>query len=139
MNITGFIAGELVGTDHHRFALKRAEMLLLDLRVVGLRFQNLAWQEELPAQLLVPLLPQVRRRDDEDAPFSLRSLLRDDQPGLNGFSKSYLVRKNGSFRQRRLEGKKSRVHLMRIQIDLGTATAPASFSTLSDEQHFVSS
>ena len=64
--------------------LERPEMsLLLIGRVVRLRFEDSARQEELLGQFLVPLLAQIRRRDDQNAPLSLRPFLRKHQPGLD--------------------------------------------------------
>ena len=54
-------------------------------------------QEELFVHFLVPLLAEVRGRDDEDAPPPFRPLLRDDQPGFDGLSQSHFIREQRAF------------------------------------------
>ena len=72
--------------------LERAEVALLDGRVVGLRFQDAAGQEEFLGQLLMPLLAEVGRRDDQNAPLALRPFLREHQARLDGLAQADFVR-----------------------------------------------
>jgi hypothetical protein len=71
--------------------LEGPELALLDGGVVGLGFEDAAGQEELLGQLLIPLLAQVRRRDDQDAPLALRPLLGEHQTRLDGLAETDLV------------------------------------------------
>ena len=98
--------------------LERPEVALLDRRVVGLGLEDAARQEELLGQLLMPLLAQVGRRDDQDAPLALRPLLREHEPGFDGLAEADFVGQQRALRERRLEGEERRVDLMRIQVDL---------------------
>ena len=81
--------------------LEGPEMALLDGRVVGLRFEDSAGEEELLGQFLMPLLAQVGRGDDQDAPLALRPFLREHKTGLDRLAETDLVRKQSPFRQRR--------------------------------------
>ena len=98
--------------------LERAELALPDRSVVGLGFENPAGQEELFGQLLIPLLAQVGRRDDQNAPLALRPLLRKHQAGLDGLAQAHFVGQQRAFGKRRVEGEQGRIDLMRVQIDL---------------------
>ena len=96
MDVPRFVAGELIGADDNgvRFGLERAVVTLLDCGVVRSRFQNLAGQEEFLAHFLMPLLPQVRRRDNENPPFPFRPFLRNDQTRFDSFSQTHFIRKD---------------------------------------------
>jgi hypothetical protein len=59
--------------------------------VVALGFQNQRLQAELVLQLLVPLLAQVGRDDDEDAPLALCPALGNHQARLDGLAQTHLV------------------------------------------------
>jgi len=71
-----------------------------DLRVVRPRLEDAARQEELLAQLLVPLLAQVRRRDDEDAAPALCPALRQHEAGLDRLPEADFVGEDRAARQR---------------------------------------
>ena len=86
--------GELVGAkDDAAVRLERPELPLPDCVVVGLGFEDTARKKELLLQFLIPLLPKVRWRDDENAPLPLRPFLGENEPSLNGLSKSDFIRK----------------------------------------------
>ncbi len=99
-------------------ASKGRKLALLDRGVVGLGLQQAAGQKELLGQLLIPLLAQVGRRDDQDAPLALRPLLREHQARLDGFAQAHFVGQQRALRERRSESKQGSIDLMRIQIDL---------------------
>ena len=86
-------ASEVVGADDDGvFDFKRTKISLLDCLVIGLRLQYPARQKELLSQLLVPLLAEIRRRDDEDAPLPLGPSLGKNKPRFNGLAETDLVR-----------------------------------------------
>ena len=87
--------------------LERTEVALLDGRVVGLGFQDPAGQEELLGQLLIPLLAQVGRRDDQDAPLALRPLLRQHQAGFDGLAETDFVGQQRALGKRRLKANRA--------------------------------
>jgi len=45
----------------------------------------------------MPLFAEVRRRDDEDAPFALRPALGNNQSGFDGFAETNLIRQKRPF------------------------------------------
>jgi len=140
MNIVRLPACKLVGANNDVILdLKRAEVPLPDRCFVGLRFEKLARQKKLFGQLLIPLLAKIGGHDNQDAASPLRPLLGDHQPGFDGLAESDFIGEQRAFGQRRIEGEQGCVHLMGIQVHLRPATAPASFSKLSDEQRLVSS
>ena len=86
------VAGELVGTDDEGVVyLERAEAAGTDGGVVGFGLKNGAREEEFFGNLLMPLLAEVGRRDDEDASFALGPLLGNDEARLDGFAETDLV------------------------------------------------
>ena len=92
VNVRRFAPRELVGADDDRSVeVERPEVTALDGLIVRLRFQDGARKEELLAQFLVPLLPQVGRRDNQNPALSLRPALRDDKAGLDRLSKPDLI------------------------------------------------
>ena len=95
--------------------------------------------KELFLQLLVPLLAEVGGRDDEDSSFPLRPALREYQTRLDRLAQAHLVGKQSALGERRSEGKKGRIDLMRVQIDLRPATATAKRSALSEDRRRVRS
>lgn len=99
--------------------MKRAEIALLDLLVVGLGFQNTARQKELLGQLLVPLLAQIGGNYCKDTPSAFRPSLRNHQAGLNRFTQPDFVSQDCPLRERRPEGKQSGFYLVRVQVYLG--------------------
>ncbi len=121
------VAGELEGADDNGIALERTKAALLDLMVVGLGLQNPARQEKLFRKLLMPLLPKVGRRDDQNAPFPFRPFLGEYEPGLDGFPQSHFIRQQRTFGKWRLECEQGGIHLMRIQINLRPCHGPSQF------------
>ena len=119
LDVARLAPGELVGADDDLGRLEGAELALLDGGVVGLGLQDAAGQEELLGQLLIPLLAQIGRRDDQDAPLALRPFLREDQARLDGLAETDLVGQQRALGERRLEGEQGGIDLMGIQIDLG--------------------
>ena len=120
-DIRRLVAGKLVGTDNDRVTgFEGLEIPGLDRGVIGLGFQNLAGQEKLFGQFLMPLLAQIGRRDDQNTAFPFCPSLRQHQPGLDGFAQTHFIRKQCAFGQRRVKRKQCGIHLMRIQIDLRT-------------------
>jgi hypothetical protein len=79
----------------------------------------------------VPLLAEVRRRDDEDPPAALRPTLGDDEAGLDRLPEADFVREKGPVAQGRANGKESCVDLVWVQVDAcacdGAAQSPAVF------------
>lgn len=83
---------ELVGTDDRTGGeQERVPLLLLADRVVAFGFEDQPLQAELVLQLLMPLLAQVRRNDDEHLPPPFRPALGDDQAGFDGLAQTNLV------------------------------------------------
>ena len=119
MEDIGFAFRELVGTDDDFRCLKRPQISRANRGVVGFRFEDAAGEEKFLVQLLIPLLPQIGRRDDENAPPPLSPFLGEHQAGLDCFSKADLIRKQRALGERRLEREEGRVHLMRIEVHLG--------------------
>jgi hypothetical protein len=110
---------ELVRADDDvPVSLEGAELAGLDGVVVGLRFEDAAGQEELVRQLLMPLLPQIRRRDHEDAPLALRPPLRQHEPRLDRLAEPDFVGQQHTARERRPEREQRRVDLVGVQVDL---------------------
>ena len=62
-----------------------------------------ARQEELVSKLLLPLLAQGCRNDDEETSTSLRPALCHDERSLDGFPKPDLICENRACRQRRAQ------------------------------------
>ena len=91
-------------------------------------FQDEGRKIEFLRELCEPLLPEARRQDEEDAPFILRPLLRDDDAGLDGLAEAHLVREEDSPRQGGAEGSQRGVYLVGIQVDLGSMMLPARVS-----------
>ena len=93
-------------------------MTFLAQLVVVFRLQNQRLQTEFVLQLLMPLLAQVGRYDDEDAALALGPALGNDQARFDGFAQPHLVGKDDAFGQRTLKGKQRGIHLMRVQVHL---------------------
>ena len=72
----------------------------------------------------MPLLAQARGYDNQYTTFALGPLLANDKPGFDGFAQADLIGQNSPHRQRRAEGKKGGLHLMRVQVDLGIHQGP---------------
>jgi len=64
------------------------------------------------------LLAEIGRRDDQDPPLSLRPLLRQDQPRLDGLSEPHLVGQQRPLREGRPEREEGGVDLVGVQIHL---------------------
>jgi hypothetical protein len=62
----------------------------------------------------MPLLPQVRRRNDKNAPLSLGPFLGDDQTGFDGLAEPNFVGEQGAFRQRGFEREEGGVDLVGV-------------------------
>jgi hypothetical protein len=126
--IGSLVAGELVGANDDGIVyLERAEATGVDGGVVGFGLKNGARKEKLFGKLLVPLLAEVGRRDDEDAPFALRPLLGNDEARLDGFTQTDLVGEQRALRQRRVKRKQGGIDLMRIQIHLRACNRTGEF------------
>ena len=83
---------ELVGTDDRTGGeQERVPLLLFADRVVAFGFEDQPLQAELVLQLLMPLLAQVRRNDDEHLPPPFGPALGKDQAGLDGLAQTNLV------------------------------------------------
>ena len=109
---------EMVGADNDLGRLERAELALSDRNVVRLRLQDAARQKKLFGQLLIPLLAQVGRRDDENPPPALRSFLREHEARFDGLAQADLIRQQRTFRKRRLESEQRGVDLVRVEVYL---------------------
>jgi hypothetical protein len=114
----GIARGELKRADDEILLLERAACAILFEFVIIASLQDCRREEKFLCELLRPLLPKVRRRDDKNAAFALRPFLGEHEAGFNGLSQSYLVGQDGGLRKRRLERKKSRLDLVGIEIDL---------------------
>jgi hypothetical protein len=103
--MVGLIAGKLIGANDDLFGLERTEFADPDSRVEGLRFQDFAGQEKLLRQLLVPLLAEIRRDNDQDATLPLGPLLGEHEAGLDGLAETNLVREQGTLESGELKAK----------------------------------
>ena len=74
-------------------------------------------QAKFVLKLLMPLLAQVGRNDNQNAAPTLSPALQDDQPRLDGFSQPHLISQDHPFGQRVSTGKQGRIHLVRVQVD----------------------
>ena len=118
-DVVGLGLRELVGTDDRAGRRQeRAAPLLLADRVVAFGFEDQPLQAELVLQLLVPLLAQVRRHDDEQLAPPFGPALRDDQTGLDGLAQTDLVGQDHAARKGIAAGEQRRLDLMRIQVHL---------------------
>ena len=119
-HVGGLVPRELVRANDNRVALERAEVALLHSRVVGLGLKKTAGQEELLAQLLMPLLPEIGGRDHQNAALSFCPALGEHEAGFDGLAESHFVRQQRALGQGGAEGEQGRVHLMRVQVHLRT-------------------
>ena len=120
LQVVGPGFGERVGADDRpRVVLERLRIARLARGVVTARFQDQTLQVELVLQLLVPLLAQVGRNDDEDAPLALGPVLGDDQARFDGLPQTHFVGQDDAPRQRIAAGEQGRFHLVRVEVDGG--------------------
>ena len=82
---------------------KGRKLRLFDGYVVGLRLQDAAGEEELFRKLLVPLLTEIGRGDDQYPPLPLGPDLRKNESRLDGLAEADLIRKYGPLGKRRSE------------------------------------
>ena len=75
-------------------------------------------QAELVLQLLVPLLAQVGRDDDENFAPPFRPALRDHQARFNGLAETHFVSEEHTARKGIAACEEGRIDLMRIEINL---------------------
>ena len=140
VHVRGLVLRELIRADHDlAVLLERSQPALPDSFVVGLGFQTGAGQEELLAELLMPLLPPVGWCDDQNPPAAFGPLLRDDQAGFDGLAEPYLVGQQHALREGRLEGEQRRFDLMRMRSTWASTNALVRRSALSGGQRRVSS
>jgi hypothetical protein len=109
---------ELVGADDDFSPLKRAQISRPDRGVVGFRFEDAAREEELLGQFLIPLLPQVGRRNDEHPPIPLCPFLGEHEASFDRLAKPDFIRKQRTFGKRRLECEQRGIDLMWIEVYL---------------------
>jgi hypothetical protein len=114
----GMAGGELERADDKGLLLEGAARSFLGHPVVVPGLQDQRREKEFFLHLLGPLLAEVSGRDDKDAPPCFRPLLRQHQPGFDGFPKANLVGKDRSLGEGRLEGEQRRLDLVGIEIDL---------------------
>ena len=81
--------------------------------------RSVARDQELLEQLLLPLLAQARRRDDQDAALALGPVLRDDDARFDRLPEADLVGEDDAVQVRRLEREEGRIDLMRLRLNLG--------------------
>lgn len=92
LDVFGLGFGKLVRADDGaRVAQKRLGQPLFAQGVVAFGFENQPLQAEFVLQLLMPLLAQIGRDDDEHLAPPLRPALGDDQPGLDGFAQTHFI------------------------------------------------
>ena len=72
MDVAGLAPGKVVGTNDDFRRFKGPKPTMFDSFIIRLGFQEAAGQKELFVQLLVPLLAEVGRCDDENAPFTIQ-------------------------------------------------------------------
>ena len=109
---------ELKRANHQSGLFERIADTALPLTVVFGTFENLTGQEKLVGHLLRPLLAQIGRADDQDAPLALDPLLSQHQAGFDGLSKPYFVGEDGALGQGRLKREQRGLHLMGVQVHL---------------------
>ena len=100
-------SGELVGANddpvrtrtHGRCGVEGVRYTILDRLSERLGLKDRGGQAELVCQLLMPLLAQIGRHDDEDVTLALGPALCDQQASLNGLTQAHLVGQDHAFRE----------------------------------------
>ncbi len=90
----GMTGGELERADDKHFLFKGLARAILGHLVIIPSLQDQRRKEEFLLDLLRPLFAEIGGCDDKDAPSTLGPILSKDEPGLNGFTQTDLVRKN---------------------------------------------
>lgn len=75
----------------------------------------------------MPLLTEVRRDDDQNLALPFGPFLGKNETRLDGLAETDFIGEQGTFGEGRVEGKQSRIHLMRVQIDLSAGDDPCQF------------
>ena len=117
-DVVRLVPCELVGAEQDLVGVEGIGRPGGDGLVVGLGLQDAARQEELFLKLLVPLLAQVGRGDDQDAPLALRPALREDQTRLDGLAEPDLVGEDRPPGQGGAEREQRGLDLVRVQVHL---------------------
>ena len=78
----------------------------------------------------MPLLAKIRRHDDENPPLPFRPLLGNHESRFDGLAKADFIGQQRAFGKRRLERKKRRIDLMRIEINLGLPPPQRAFQAV---------
>ena len=112
--LVGLGVCELVGADEDLITATWGDECV-DVLTVHQRSR----QRELLTQLLLPLLTQRGRGDDEDAALTLCPVLADDDPGLDRLTEANLVSQDHSICERGLQREQCRVHLVGFGLHLG--------------------
>ena len=86
---------KLVGTDNDIIPFKGMGIPLSRQVVIGFRFEDTAWQEELLLHFLVPLFAEIGRGDDQDLALSFGPFLREDKSSLDCFAQADFIREHG--------------------------------------------
>jgi hypothetical protein len=110
---------ELVGADNGSVVLEGVVDALLSPLIAALGFENDGFEGKLVLQLLIPLLAQVGRDDDQNSAAAFGPKLREHEASFDGLSQADLVGQDNTTGQGVPAGKQRRFDLMRIQIDLG--------------------
>ena len=101
VNFGGLELYKLIGADDDMvFDLKRVEVSHPSLGVVRFGFQNRTGKEELFLQLLVPLLSEISRSDDEDSALAFSPLLGDHEACFDRLAESNFISEKSSLRER---------------------------------------
>ena len=121
----GFVPRELVRAYDDVLGFEWTQISFLDRVVVGLRFEDSTRQKKLFLQLLMPLLPEIGRRDDQNPSSPFRPSLRDHETGFDGLAQANFISQNTALGQWGTEREERRLDLMWIQVDLGIDERPS--------------
>ncbi len=94
-------------------------LTLFDFLIERLGFENGRGEKEFFQQLLVPLLAQAGRNNDEDPAFPFSPYLGKNDTGLDSLTQTNFISQDRSTGEWRSERKQGCINLMGIQVNLG--------------------
>jgi len=109
--------GEVVRADDGLILLIERVTAILLQPSDNLSVQNLGGDEELLAQLLLPLLAEHGGHDNENAPAAFSPLLRKHDTCFDRLAQSDFVGQDRTVGERRTQSEESGVDLMGIQVN----------------------